>query len=128
MWVNKRERLYRRKLEQLDLTGAVYAANACIAQAERGVRVILATTEGKMHLARLGWESGTVGRSTRTAAYAATDGTTLLEALVLSGRVSRLLEDGAFLRWASCKVPVALALLHRCAEHKLARVPAATEP
>lgn len=84
-------RLYRRKLVQLDLTGPAYAANACIAQAQRGVQTILATPDGQEHLARLDWKSGTVGRSFRIAINGATEGNSLLEALVLSGRVSRLL-------------------------------------
>lgn len=119
MWINKRERLDRRKLEQIDLTRAAQTANACIAQAERGVRAILSTTEGKSHLLRIGWTSATVGRTSRTSSNATTDGASLLEAVVVSGRISRLLEDSAFVRWAACNFPAALALLHRCAEHRI---------
>ncbi|QDE39819.1 hypothetical protein FIV34_11670 [Luteibacter pinisoli] len=51
------------------------------------------------------------------ASNGAGEGTTVLEAVVVAGRIARLLEDAELVRWASRDCAEGLALLQQVAGH-----------
>jgi hypothetical protein len=111
VWVNKRERTNRRKLQQLDLTAATTAITLRAMAIDRALRTLLHTPDGAAHLQRLGWAPHPTGCVPRTAAYGTAEGTVLLQGVVLARWVDRLLRDAAFVQWATLEQPIALAWL-----------------
>jgi hypothetical protein len=109
VWVNKRERTNRRKLQQLDLTAATDAINARAAAITHALAIITRSAEGAAHVARLGWTPPAVDYSLRSALNGTVQGTLLLQSVVLARWVDRLLNDVHFTQWAADTAPDALA-------------------
>lgn len=111
MWVNKSERVWRRREEASQLLAAAHAAEGRFAAFARAVDCLLADAEGRRHLARHGITSRWCGRSTRPGKTGA-DALSVLEGVVLAGVCNRLFEDAPLVRWMSRVHPDALQALH----------------
>ncbi|UPG92845.1 hypothetical protein [Luteibacter aegosomatissinici] len=114
MWVNKAERLWRRREEAVVLKAVAGDAEAHFAAFAGAIALLLQDTEGVRHLARHGINQAWCARSPRTGKTGA-EGLSVLEGVVLAGTCSRLLDDPAFIRWMSKAHPDALQALHRVA-------------
>lgn len=127
MWVNKSERAWRRRNEQVTLGRTAAQAESHFAAFHRAVSTLLDDPVGQRWMERFGVDRRTPLRSYRLSTSGEAQGLAVIEAVVLAGVVSRLLSDPDFVRWVSRVHPDALAALHVVAEPAAAHDPAVDE-
>jgi len=112
VWISHAQRAWIRKQDALALTAEAGRAEARFHAVTKALDALLADTRATGMLRRLGIRRIALGRSSRLPENGNAEGLAVLEGLVLSGVVARLLSDGELTRWLSCHHPVELAALH----------------
>lgn len=111
MWVNKAERVWRRREEAGRLHVAATDAEARFAAFARAVDGLMQDADGIRWLASHGISSRWCARSHRAGRFGA-GGLSVIEGVVLAGVCNRLLDDARFVRWMSQACPDALRDIH----------------